>query len=139
VFADDQDASHIRVNGTVDSGHPDVGHDERLFAVVAPQLLGFAEIGGIRRIGVVFTASRSDGDVLREVRDRQEIEDLTWRYARALDTNDAEAYASVYAPDGQFGTGANATKGRDALRTMLADSRQPGRAFLILVAAGVRG
>jgi SnoaL-like domain len=47
-----------------------------------------------------------------------------WRYARALDTNDADAYASVYAPDGQFGTGANATKGHDALKKMIADGRQ---------------
>ena len=87
--------------------------------------LGMAVLAGLAlTAGVVFTASKSDGDVLREVRDRQEIEDLTWRYARALDTNDAEAYASVYAPDGQFGTGANATKGRDALRKMIADSRQ---------------
>src|SRR5436190_15007148 len=81
-------------------------------------------MGLVLTAGVVFTASKSDGDVLREVRDRQEIEDLTWRYARALDTNDAEGYASVYAPDGQFGAGANATKGRDALRKMIADGRQ---------------
>jgi uncharacterized protein (TIGR02246 family) len=74
--------------------------------------------------GVVFTASKSDGDVLREVRDRMEIEDLMWRYARALDTNDADAYASLYTPDGQFSSGANATKGRDALKKMIADSRQ---------------
>jgi uncharacterized protein (TIGR02246 family) len=77
-----------------------------------------------RTVGVVFTASKSDNDVLREVKDRTEIEDLMWRYARALDTNDADAYASVYAPDGQFGTGTNATKGRDALRKMIADGRQ---------------
>ncbi len=42
----------------------------------------------------------------------------------ALDTNDAEAYASAYAPDGQFSAGANATRGRDALRKMIADLRQ---------------
>ena len=81
-------------------------------------------MGLVLTAGVVFTASKSDNDVLREVRDRTQIEDLMWRYARALDTNDAEAYASVYAPDGQFGTGANATKGRDALRKMIADGRQ---------------
>ena len=87
--------------------------------------LGLAVLAGlVLTAGVVFTASKSDGDVLREVRDRQEIEDLTWRYARALDTNDVEAYASVYTPDGQFGAGANATKGRDALRKMIADLRQ---------------
>ena len=74
--------------------------------------LGMAVLAGlVLTAGVVFTASKSDGDVLREVRDRQEIEDLMWRYARALDTNDAEGYASAYAPDGQFGTGANATRG----------------------------
>ena len=81
-------------------------------------------MGLILTAGVVFTASKSDNDVLREVRDRAEIEDLMWRYARALDTNDAEAYASVYAPDGQFSAGANATKGRDALKNMIADLRQ---------------
>src|SRR3954468_14682655 len=81
-------------------------------------------MGLILTAGVVFTASKSDNDVLREVRDRTEIEDLMWRYARALDTNDAEAYASAYAPDGQFSAGGNPTKGRDALKKMIADLRQ---------------
>ena len=74
--------------------------------------------------GIAYTAQTSDDDVLREVRDRAEIEDLMWRYTRALDTTDAEAYAGVYTPDGQFSAGANATKGRDALRKMIADMRQ---------------
>jgi uncharacterized protein (TIGR02246 family) len=73
---------------------------------------------------VLFSAGQSDSDVLREMRDRVQIEDVMWRYARALDTNDADAYAGVYTPDGQFGTGANATKGREALRKMVADLRQ---------------
>lgn len=72
----------------------------------------------------VYGASQSDADFMREMRDRVQIEDLMWRYTRALDTNDADAYASVYTPDGQFGTGANATKGRDALRKMIAGLRQ---------------
>jgi uncharacterized protein (TIGR02246 family) len=70
--------------------------------------------------GVAYTAQKSDDQVLREVRDRAEIEDLMWRYARALDTGDGDAYAAVYTPDGQFGTGPNATKGRDALRKLAA-------------------
>jgi 3-phenylpropionate/cinnamic acid dioxygenase small subunit len=74
--------------------------------------------------GVALTSAQSDGDVLREMKDRLEIEDLMWRYARALDTADAEAYAALYTPDGQFGAGATATKGRDALRKMVADIRQ---------------
>ncbi len=52
--------------------------------------------------------------------DREEINALMWRYARALDTADADAYASVYTEDGQFGVGENATKGREALRNMIA-------------------
>jgi uncharacterized protein (TIGR02246 family) len=86
---------------------------------------GMALLAGLAlTAGVVFTASKTDSDVLREVRDRTEIEDLMWRYARALDTNDAEAYAAAYTPDGQFGAGANATKGRDALQKMVAGLRQ---------------
>src|SRR5690606_32315971 len=53
--------------------------------------------------------------------DRAEIEALMWRYARALDSFDADAYAAVYTEDGQFSSGANATKGRDALRQMVAN------------------
>jgi uncharacterized protein (TIGR02246 family) len=73
--------------------------------------------------GVTYTAQKTDDQVMREVRDRAEIEDLMWRYTRALDTTDAAAYAAVYTPDGQFGTGANATKGKEALTKMVADLR----------------
>jgi hypothetical protein len=60
----------------------------------------------------------------REARDRAEIEELMWRYARALDTLNADAYAAVYTPDGQFGTGANATKGHAALKKMIVDTNE---------------
>lgn len=86
---------------------------------------GVAVLAGFVLTAVaVFAASKSDSEVLREARDRAEIEDLMWRYARALDTNDAEGYASAYTPDGQFSAGATATKGRDALRKMISDLRQ---------------
>jgi len=75
--------------------------------------------------GAVFTASKSDNDLLRETRDRQQIDELMWRYARALDTGDGDAYAAVYTVDGQFGSGANATKGREALKQMVGRARQP--------------
>ena len=74
--------------------------------------------------GVAYTAQKpSDDQVVREARDRAEIEDLMWRYARALDTGDGAAYAAVYTPDGQFGTGANATKGREALMKLAGGAR----------------
>ena len=60
----------------------------------------------------------SEGDQTR-LEDRVAIEALLWRYVRALDTYDAEAYASAFTEDGQFGTGPNATKGRAALAAMV--------------------
>jgi uncharacterized protein (TIGR02246 family) len=74
--------------------------------------------------GAVFTATKSDADLLRQARDREQIEQLMWRYARALDTGDADGYAANYTADGQFGAGANPTKGREALKNMIAGARQ---------------
>jgi hypothetical protein len=84
------------------------------------------------RIGLVgalilFTGSyalAADSDAIREAKDRAQIESLMWRYVRALDTFDAQAYAATYTPDGQFGSGANATKGHDALVKMVADLKK---------------
>jgi uncharacterized protein (TIGR02246 family) len=69
-------------------------------------------------------AAAGDDVTLRESRDRAEIEALMWKYVRALDTADADAYAAVYTEDGQFSAGANPTKGRDALRKMVAGMRE---------------
>ena len=59
----------------------------------------------------------SDADVIREAKDRAEIEKLMWDYARALDSGNAEAYAAVYTADGAFGD----TKGTAALKKMVTD------------------
>jgi predicted SnoaL-like aldol condensation-catalyzing enzyme len=52
----------------------------------------------------------------RQVADRMAIEDLMWRYVRAADTLDAQAYAQVFTADGRF----NDVAGRDALHSMIA-------------------
>lgn len=52
--------------------------------------------------------------------DREAIEELMWRYARALDTGNAEAYAATYTEDGEFTAGATSTQGRQALHDMVA-------------------
>jgi uncharacterized protein (TIGR02246 family) len=65
----------------------------------------------------------SQDNTARETRDRNEIEALMWKYTRALDKGDGTTYASTYTEDGQFGTGANATKGREALTKLVV--RQP--------------
>jgi uncharacterized protein (TIGR02246 family) len=64
-------------------------------------------------------AFAEEADVLQQAKDRAEIEALMWRYARALDTYDEDAYASVYTEGGQFAAGSNVTKGREALRNMI--------------------
>ncbi|PYS40705.1 MAG: hypothetical protein DMG14_09685 [Acidobacteria bacterium] len=68
---------------------------------------------------IAFAASTVVGqDNSAREKDRAEIEELMWRYARALDTGDGAAYAATYTVDGQFGTGPNATKGREALKKL---------------------
>jgi len=58
-----------------------------------------------------------------ETRERHDIEALMCKYSRALDKGDGATYASTYTVDGQFGTGTNATKGREALSKLVV--RQP--------------
>jgi 3-phenylpropionate/cinnamic acid dioxygenase small subunit len=74
-------------------------------------------------VGSLADALADDADILRRAQDRAEIEDLMWRYVRALDSFDPDAYASVYTEDGEFRSGANATQGREALRSMVANLR----------------
>jgi hypothetical protein len=60
--------------------------------------------------------------------DREEIHALLWKYTRALDTLNADAYVSVFAEDGAFKSGATAlTTGHDALRGMI-DGVKKGQA-----------
>ena len=53
--------------------------------------------------------------VLQESQDRALIEDLMWRYVRAIDSWNADAYAAVFTEEGSFG----ATTGREALHDMV--------------------
>jgi len=71
----------------------------------------------------VIPAVGAGNELDRESQDRAQIEKLMWQYVRALDTENADAYAAVYTPDGQFGSGAKAVKGRDALKKMINDLR----------------
>jgi uncharacterized protein (TIGR02246 family) len=69
-------------------------------------------------------AAKAENETEREVHDRAQIEKLMWQYVRALDTGNADAYAAAFTPDGQFGSGANAVKGREAFKKMISDFRQ---------------
>ncbi len=65
---------------------------------------------------VVTTASADEATWAREANDRAEIEAVMWRCVRALDTFDADAFASVFTEDGHQG----ATQGRRAIKAMIA-------------------
>jgi uncharacterized protein (TIGR02246 family) len=75
-------------------------------------------------MAMVASASFASEKVQLRAQDRVEIQQLMWEYIQALDSGNAEAYAALFAPDGQFGRGANAIKGRDALKKMMPDASQ---------------
>jgi len=84
----------------------------------------FAGIVAILFVVLLGVHVAAGGNDTREAQDRAQIDKLMWQYTRALDTENADAYAATYTPDGQFGAGANITKGRDALKKMIAGFRQ---------------
>lgn len=59
--------------------------------------------------------------------DREAIEALMWKYARALDTGNVDAYVALYTEDGQFGVGDGAIKGREALRGLFRGGGGPSQ------------
>jgi uncharacterized protein (TIGR02246 family) len=69
-------------------------------------------------------ALADDAAALREAQDRAAIEALMWRYVRALDSMDADAYAAVFTEDGTFGSGNTQRKGRGDLKAMVADLKK---------------
>jgi len=73
---------------------------------------------------LAYRAAAGGNDTQREAQNRVQIEKLMWQYTRALDTENPDAYAAAYTPDGQFGSGPNAVKGHEALKKMIADLRQ---------------
>jgi SnoaL-like domain len=79
--------------------------------------------GAVIVAAMSFTTS-AVSDAERQMQDRAEIESLMWNYTRALDGFDPDAYAAAYTTDGQFKTGTNPTKGRDALKKMIVDLKQ---------------
>lgn len=91
---------------------------KKILAVVVAILL--AAVVGYR--AALAAAVRSGSQTHAE--DRVQIEKLMWNYVRALDTENPDAYAATYTPDGQFGTGKQAVKGRAALREMIEGFRK---------------
>jgi uncharacterized protein (TIGR02246 family) len=72
------------------------------------------------------SAFASDADILREAKDRADIAQLMWNYCRALDSLNADAYASVFTEDGEFVSGGAiaSSKGHDALKKIVTDVKK---------------
>jgi uncharacterized protein (TIGR02246 family) len=84
----------------------------------------FYAIGALALSAFLTAPAFAENAIERETQDRAQIEKLMWNYVRALDTANADAYAAVYTPDGQFGSGANAVRGREALKKMINDFKE---------------
>ncbi len=87
-------------------------------------MAALALFGAALVAGVAPAARAADAHLLRELRDRADIEALMWRYVRALDTFDADAYAAVYTPDGRFTAGTMTAAGPEALKKMITGFKQ---------------
>src|SRR4030042_2300739 len=86
--------------------------------------MGVVIMAAVSFIFVAAEAVAAEDDVLREIQDRTQINKLMGDYARARDTGNVEAYVATFTEDGQFGRGANAVKGRQALREMMGAFRK---------------
>lgn len=85
-------------------------------------LAGLVALLFVALLGYRVAAAKNAAQARAE--DRAQIENLMWRYSRALYAQDPDAYAALYTPDGQFGDSARAVKGRDALKKMIVDLKQ---------------
>ena len=61
------------------------------------------------------------GPSTSDLEDRAAIQNLVVKYTIALDTLDADMYASVFAEDAEFTFGGNTYKGRDQIRKIVTD------------------
>jgi hypothetical protein len=93
-----------------------------MFALVAA--LAVVALGYVYVAPALSAAAPADAALLAEDKDRAEIDALMWRYVRALDSLDENAYADTYTADGSFGSGARAAKGREALKKVVTDVKQ---------------
>jgi len=84
---------------------------------------------------LIFSFSCTAGKDSARIQDRVAIEQLMWDYIQALDSGDAERYAALFTPEGEFKGADMSTKGRDALKNMILESRKAMESRKTLAAA----
>lgn len=92
------------------------GRDSR-----AARILG----AGLLALGLLCAPAHAQtADRLQQLQDRAEIEELITRYATALDTLDADAYANVFTEDAEFDVTGTLYKGRAAIRSIVTNLQE---------------
>ncbi|MEO8466368.1 MAG: nuclear transport factor 2 family protein [Gammaproteobacteria bacterium] len=69
-------------------------------------------------------ASAADAPSTASVQDRAAVQNLIARYAFALDSLNADMYASVFAPDAELTFGGNTYKGRDKIHGVVTSIKE---------------
>jgi uncharacterized protein (TIGR02246 family) len=67
---------------------------------------------------------QAEDAALQESTDRAAIEALMWKYVRALDSMEPDAYAAVFTEDGTFRSGSTRHSGRADIKKMVADLKK---------------
>src|SRR5262245_26801205 len=86
------------------------------------RVLAVAFAGALALAGSVLPlvpAASADAPAASELLDRAAIQNLVVKYTIALDTLDADLYASVFAEDAEFTFGGNTYKGRAEIRKIV--------------------
>jgi uncharacterized protein (TIGR02246 family) len=87
---------------------------------------GLASAGTLAFALSPLLAGAADTPTTSELQDRAAIQNLVVKYTIALDTLDADMYASVFAEDAEFTFGGNTYKGRDAIRRIVTALKERG-------------
>lgn len=87
-------------------------------------LLGSAAAAALV-LGSAPAAQASDADVIREAKDRADIEVMVWKYVQALDNRDENAYPTFFTEDGTLCCEHNHVfKGRAELKQLMLDDQK---------------
>ncbi len=76
---------------------------------------------GVFAVMLAAPAIAARGPSTADLEDRAAIQNLVVKYTIALDTLDADMYASVFAEDAEFTFGGKTYKGRDEIRKIVTD------------------
>lgn len=71
--------------------------------------------------GLASAPAHAEPLTLQQLQDKAEIEALVLRYVHALDTLDADAYASVFAEDAEFDVTGTVYRGRAEIKKIVTD------------------